>query len=823
MRIASHVCGILTLLLAAGTSLLTPTPVGAQGMASHYTQTELLAAPSATFREGLFGVANPAVPALTGTQFAFTWTTDGDDLGSLNDWAALGTLGGLGAGIVHSERGPLASTAYHVSLAGGSKAATFGVGYQGFSGDATALGRFNRLTFGSVVRPSRYLSLGLVGNVSVENDEREVVGEIGLRPLGTSRLTVFADAAWDEGQALVDVPWSVGATVEVAQGIDAVGRFFESEAATVGLRVELGRLGLDSQARVDPSGDYNGQIHRLRIGDAVPSALADAAQRGQKHVETRLGGPIRYRAPEFRFGDDTPRFYEVLRTLRQATESDRTRAVALNMSGLQITPEQAWEVREAMQQARAAGTQVVVFLDGGGMTTMHLASAADRIALDPRATLQLSGYAQSRTYLAGTLDKLGLGFQEWRFFEYKSAAEALSRTDLSAADSLQRQQYVNDQYRLTTEDLVEARPITADSLDRIIDERVILTASEARQAGLVDTLARWHEREGVLRTATGAETDALSPRHLNEIATATRRWGQPPTIAVVYGIGATELDSGIEARQLRETFRSLAEDDNVAAVVFRVDSPGGSGLASDQVAEALKTTAEEKPVIVSQGQVAASGGYWISAYADRILAGPNTVTGSIGVIGGWVYDEGFSDKTGLSSDAVTRGERADLFTGITLPLAGLTLPTRALTEEELQRVRDVFVQLYDDFVRVVAEGRDTTAAHVREIGEGRIYSGVDGREVGLVDEIGGLADAITTARNAAGLTGETVEVREVNPTTGIFNVEALVPGVVARLWNDSSEDPHSASDPAVRYLRTVLEHQPRPIALLPPGYYPRAN
>jgi protease-4 len=733
----------------------------AQEMASTYEQSRGLAAPAAVFREGLLGVANPAVPAMSGNQFVFTWTTEGDDLGSVGDWAALGSVGGLGTGVVRTERGPLTSTAYHVSLAGGSKSAAVGVGYQRFTGDATALGRFNRVTVGSVLRPSRYLSLGLVGNVSVENDEREVVGEIGVRPLGTSRLTVFADAAWGEGEALVDVPWSVGANVEVVSGVDLVGRYFESEAVTAGLRVELGRLGLDSQSRVAPNGDYDGQTHRLRIGEAVPSALADAAQRGQKHVETRLGGPIRYRAPELRFGDDTPRFYEVLRTLRQAGDNDRVGAVALNLSGLQIAPEPAWEIREAITRAQRQGTTVVVFLDGGSMTTMHLASAADRVVLDPRATLRLPGYALSRTYLAGTLDKLGLGFQEWRFFEYKSAAETLSRTEYSRADSLQRQQYVNDQYALTTGDLVADRPIARDSLDRVIDERLILTAAEAQQAGLVDTLARWHEREDLLRAATGTETDAVDLDHLNEIATATRRWGQPPQIAVVYGIGGTQLDTGIKARELRETFRSLAEEDDVAAVVFRVDSPGGSGLASDQVAEAMKTVAETKPVIVSQGQVAASGGYWISAHADSILAGPNTVTGSIGVIGGWVYDEGFGDKTGLSSDVVKRGARADLFTGITLPLAGVTLPTRRLTDAEMQRVRDVFLQLYDDFVQVVAEGRDTTETHVRDIGEGRIYSGRDGMDVGLVDEIGGLAEAITMAQDAAGLADATVEITEV--------------------------------------------------------------
>jgi protease-4 len=797
-------------------------PAQAQEMASYYETTDFLAAPAGVFREGLLGVSNPATPALTGNQFVFTWATDGTDAASVGDWAALGSVGGLGVGVVRRAQAGLATTGVNLSLAGGSKTAAVGIGYQRFGGDATALGRFNRLTAGTLLRPSRYLSLGLAGNVSVENDEREVVGEIGVRPLGTSRLTLFADAAWEEGQALVDVPWSVGANVEVARGVDLVGRLFSTDAATAGLRVELGRLGLDSQSRVNAAGDYSGQIHRVRLGAPAPSALADAVQRGGQHVETRLDGRVAYRGPEIAFGDETPRFYEVLRTLRQAEATGRVGAVALNLSGLQVAPEQAWEIREAIRAVQAQGTPVVVFLDGGGMTTMHLASAADRVVLDPRATLQLPGYALSRTYLKGTLDKLGIGFQEWRFFEYKSAAEVLSRTEFSEADSLQRQQYVNDQYALATEDIVDARPIEADTLDRIIDERVILTAEEAQHTGLVDTLARWHERQDLLRDAAGTETDALDPDRLNAIATATRRWGQPPQIAVVYGIGGTQLDRGIEARRLRETFRELAEDDDVAAIVFRVDSPGGSGLAADQVAEALKTAADTKPVIVSQGQVAASGGYWISAYADRILAGPNTVTGSIGVIGGWAYDAGFGEKTGLSSDAVKRGERADLFTGITLPLAGVTLPTRPLTDDELQRVRDVFLQLYDDFVQVVAEGRDTTAAHVREIGEGRIYSGRDGQRVGLVDEIGGLARAITVAQDAAGLAGEDVEITEVNPTTGLFDLPPFVPGALARLWADDAPEVAAplAQDDALQFLRTVLQHQPRPVALLPPGYYP---
>jgi protease-4 len=250
-------------------------------------------------------------------------------------------------------------------------------------------------------------------------------------------------------------------------------------------------------------------------------------------------------------------------------------------------------------------------------------------------------------------------------------------------------------------------------------------------------------------------------------------------------------------------------------------------VAAAQVGEAIKACAEKKPVIVSQGQLAASGGYWVSAHADRILAGPNTITGSIGVIGGWIYDDGFGDNTGLSSDVVQRGERADLFQGgLRLPLVGVSVPTRKLTDEELARVEDVIRQGYDEFVATVAEGRDTTEAHIRAVGEGRIYSGWDGKTVGLVDEIGGLPEAIERARAAAGLAPEEARVREVNPTVD-FTLRSLLPGPLAGLFNappsEANARPTIQTDPAMTYLRLMLEHQPGPLVLLPPSAYPHAD
>lgn len=798
----------------------------AQDMASYYETGDFLGAPPASFREGLLGYANPAVPALTNNHLVAAWSTDGRRALSLKDWAVFSSVGGLGAGVVRRRRGPLRVAGYHLSVSGGTGKGAFGIGYQGFSGDATILGRYNRLTFGTVSRPNPYLSVGLVGNVALETDDREVVGEIGVRPFGTSRLTLFADAAWPDGQALEDTPWSAGASVELIPGLDVRGRFFDSEAFTLGLRLELGRAGLDSQSRINPSGDYAGQVNRVRLGDSVPSIIADAARRGKEHVEVSLQGRIPYRESRFSsvFGRETPRFYEVLRTVRQAGESDRVTALAVNLSGIGVSPEQAWELRTAFERAQANGVEIVAFLESGEMTSYHLASAADVVALDPEGTLMLPGYAASRTFVKGTLDKLGLGVQEWRFFEYKSAFERYSRIDFSPADSLQRLAYVDDQYELATGDITRARSIGVAALDRAIDEKTVLTSQEAQRTGLVDTLARWHQRSDLLEEIVGRETSSVEIDDLNQVATATRAWDAPAKIALVYGLGPTQVGEGMSSRALSKRIRELGQDTDVAAVVFRVDSPGGSAVAAAQVGDAIKSVATEKPVIVSQGQVAGSGGYWVSTYADTIVAGPNTVTGSIGVIGGWIYDDGFSDQTGLTSDAVQRGERAELFQGIRLPLVGLSVPTRKLSDDEMARIENVIEQQYDRFVAAVAEGRDTTEMHVREIAEGRIYSGLDGKEVGLVDEIGGLPQALELARQATGLAPEETVVEEVNSISGTVSLSRFLPSPVAEilagLGAEMEGSEPGVDNPTATYLRMVLEHQPQPLVLLPPGYQP---
>jgi protease-4 len=228
--------------------------------------------------------------------------------------------------------------------------------------------------------------------------------------------------------------------------------------------------------------------------------------------------------------------------------------------------------------------------------------------------------------------------------------------------------------------------------------------------------------------------------------------------------------------------RAVRANPRVKAVVLRADSPGGDPLPSDLVARELRETSKIKPVIVSQGQVAGSGGYWISMYGDRILASPMTITGSIGVISGHLYDDGISRKLGIDYDHVQIGDHADVDAGPGLPGGILSIPHRPVTEEERARAESVIMGLYDDFVNAVADGRNMEPEAVERIAQGRIYTGIGGLRHGLVDEIGGLWDAIVLAKEAAGLSpGASISLLE-GPDLGALPEDLLRPsfGMLAR-------------------------------------------
>lgn len=795
---------ILLLLTSTQTNLF------GQAIPDYYSRTKFLVAPSSVYNHGLLGFSNPANPAfLKKPELHFNFTTDGSNVFSIKDWGVFTGTGGFGFSVQRQHVGDYGATDFKFSAATGTQAFAMGLAYGWSITNSHLANREKLFSLGSIFRPAPQLSLGITANLSVESSQRESVAEIGFRPFGRTDLTFFADAAIQNGIKISDAPWSVGGVLQPFSGIYFSGRYFESGAFTFGLSFDLSTGGQAAQIHFDKNSGHAFNSYSSKIGGTSKLNIFEKKWAAKKHYTTfSLKGRVAYLKYDY-LDAGIIKFSTILKNIKAAVDDPRIQTIALNLAGLRVNPENAWEIRDELRKARSAGKTVLIFIERTGMTGYHLASVADQIALDPQGAIDLKGYAMGNTYFRGTLDKLGLGFSEWRLFKYKSANEMFSRDSMSSANREQSQAFVDGLYETTRAEVCEGRDFPLQKFDRLIDEHSYFLADEALESGLVDTLLRWTDIDGFIKKTTGRKLKSLAPSLLNP-KNNTENWGTKPKIAVVYGLGVCAMDSGIKARWLERVFLALAKNTAVKAIVFRVDSPGGDGMASDVVAEAIIKCRKQKPVIISQGQMAASGGYWLSMYGDEILAAPSTLTGSIGVIYGWVYDKGFGKKFGMTSDVVKRGAHADLGAGIRIPFTGLKIPARNLTEDEQKKAEHIIQSHYDAFVRKVAKGRELPETRVREIAEGRIYTGTDALAIKLIDRIGGLSSAIELAQEMASLKDEpTLEIIEIPRKKGLFN-----------LRNQISPFGFSVNEQTdFELLKFMIEHNGTPAALTWPEFH----
>ncbi|MCH8125967.1 S49 family peptidase [candidate division KSB1 bacterium] len=796
-------------LILTATIFLNNNILAGQSLPGYYQRNSFLLTSPGSFGYGLLGFTNPANLAIIPRfESRFDWSTDGTNLSSFKDWGLFLAAKNIGFAAVKQEFGQQSITDFKVSIAEGNQRAAFGLSY-GWSNSSSSIRRDKLITTGWLFRPNKYLSMGFVGNFSLQSKDKEGIVDIGLRPFGSSFLTIFSDAALQKGQKIKDLKYSTGAALAISKGMFLVGRYFDNKSFSLGFSVNFGRAGMASQSRYDTNQNFNSNTYSIRSGGMLPSLFPILMDKNRKYMSFNMKGRIAYHKYQL-FDQNTLPLFSLLKDIEASKNDPRVNVIALSLSGMRILPEHAWEIREALKSAQKSDKRVIVFIDNAGMSSYHLASIADQVVMDPEGSLLLPGFSMSRTFLKGTLEKLGLAFDEWRFFEYKSAVEILSREQMSDADRRQRQDYIDDWYELVRSDVSRSRNISGGQFDTLVNEKVYLTADMAKEAGLVDRVGRWSELEELIEEMHGSKLGRLQRRDLFTNSLQTEQWGELPKIAIVYGLGECAMDSGIRARWLDKVFRRLAIHKDIKAVVFRVDSPGGDGMASDVVAEALREFSKSKPVIVSQGQVAGSGGYWISMYGDMILAAPNTVTGSIGVIGGWLYDAGFSKKIGMTADIVKRGEHADLWRGIDLPYFG-TVPVRNLDPEERKVMESIMKGLYQRFVTKVADGRGMSVDEVKKIAEGHFYSGLDGKEIGLVDEIGGLLAAIEIAKQKAGLTEEDeYEIVEIPKYKGLIDL-----GLPSLPYAIEAE-----MDPVITFIKLLNKHRGKPLVIMEPGSYP---
>lgn len=446
-------------------------------------------------------------------------------------------------------------------------------------------------------------------------------------------------------------------------------------------------------------------------------------------------------------------------TLAAAAKDSRIKGIflvgELTPSGLGSGFAALKEVRAALADFKSSGKPMVAYLEQATTREYYLASVADDLVLDPYGMILLPGLAAQPMFFAGAFEKFGIGVQVTRVGKYKSAVEPFTRSDLSPESREQYASLLGDVWRDLLADLAAGRNLTPEAIQTVVDAEGLIRPDRALAAGLVSRLAYRDEVIVELKAATGVTaaresfnqislSDYMSAQGLDGTARASGGSGVG-RIAVVYaegdivdGEGGPGQVGGVGfARELRR----LRQDEQIKAIVLRVNSPGGSASASEHIQRELRLAKEVKPVIISMGSYAASGGYWISAYGDRIFAEPTTITGSIGVFGvHFDIQELANERLGLSWDSVKTGRFADSF--------GVNRPK---TPEELAVVQGLVDWIYDEFLTKVAEGRKLERSVVEEIAQGRVWSGTEALRLGLVDEVGGLNDAIAHAAAAAGL------------------------------------------------------------------------
>lgn len=787
--------------------LLTAVAAFAQvGFPAYHSQNGFLLTSPCAMKYGLYGYDNPALLSyLHQPDILFTWS---DEVGKWNDfnrWGLFAAIPNLGIGLLNQKQGKYYITDYRISLAGGDKDKSVGISYGWSSGYKKYFNRTDVITLGTLFRPIKYFSVGMVGSIATQGEDKEGVVDIGVRPFGNELVTLFADYAIRNYQSLKNAPWSIGTAVEALPGIRITGRYFDTKAVTIGFLFSFGRFGLMTQSHYDKDRKYNYQTYGVRLGAYDRTLLGTKIIRQKKYVEFDLNGPIKYQ--RFKWFDKSNTLTNLLEQIKAAKDDPAVSGIAINTSGMSANREMLWEIREQLKEFKSVGKHVVMFVDRPNIDLYHFASVGDKIIADPTGQVILEGYIMGRTYLKGTLAKLGLGFDEWRFFKYKSAVESFSRDKMSEADREQRQKLVDDWYKLTKSDICESRNISSEKFDSYVNDVVFFLPQEALKEGLIDTIGRWETVKEIIKGLEGEEKCLASAGSLTKFQLPyDNYWGERPRIAIVYALGACAMDEGITARKLVKDVEAVANDIRVKAVVLRVDSPGGDGMASDYIAEALKKCKEKKPVIVSQGYVAASGGYWLSMYGDTIVAAPNTITGSIGVIGGWLYNKWLKDTLGMSTDHVKVGKHADLGFGFTFPFLGFSVPDRNLNEEERGKMETLIKIFYKEFVGKVASGRKTTTDKIELIAQGRVWSGYDGKENGLVDVLGGLQTAIQIAKNKAGICPKMdVEIVEY-PEKGLFDMSIFMP----KLLPISIED-----DPVLQHIKFRLKHNGEPMPIMP--------
>src|SRR5580765_625354 len=500
------------------------------------------------------------------------------------------------------------------------------------------------------------------------------------------------------------------------------------------------------------------------------------------------------------FGAPPQSLGSLMAQFRKAKVDKRITAVILDIDMSEAGWAKSEEIRGAIQDFRTSGKPVYAYMEMGLNKDYYIASACDKIYVPPPGELFTIGLAADVMFFRGSLDKLGVYPDMYQIGKYKSAGDTFTQKQMTDAHREYINSLLDDLYGRYLDAIAKARSKSVDDVKALIDNAPYSSA-QAKEIGLIDGAAYRDEVEKELKKRLGyKDSDELHIARSSEykdISQESLGLNKGEKIAIVYAAGditsgrSTYGSSGEEtigSDSLVKALNDARNDASIKAIVLRIDSPGGSGLASDIIWRAIETAKEKKPVVVSMGDVAASGGYYIACNANKIVAEPSTITGSIGVVGGKPVVKGFYDWIGVSNEYVMRGKNAGMFR-----------ETEKFNDAERAKFEEFLKNTYEDFITKVGKGRSKDKAYIDSIGQGRVWTGAQGKDKGLVDEYGGLDKAIEIAKQLANIPADKSIQRVILPQPPTF-LEQLM---------SASDDDDASADAKAKQEASLLNALPQ--------------
>ena len=611
----------------------------------------------------------------------------------------------------------------------------WGTGYSWVNSDDENYDKITSWSLGLMFR-RRYFSTGIVArDLNRPRFHGEKLGRtydfgLAIRP-STSRVTLSVDARKVEKVKGMDFNFAV--EVRPLRWIALRGSVNDDTSFDVRFAINFRQFGLGMYNRFDENQEYHRTVGYMSLSQALHTTRHI---RRNAFLDVQMG--------------------EIEKTLKVAKRDKEITGALIRIGGTRYGIGRLQEMRDAILDFKASGKKVVGYMTNCSTGNYLLASVCDRIVLHPSGEVRLIGLRSEISFYKGVLDNLGIRADLEHIGEYKSASDLFTRDEMSEAHRDVQNAILDDLYDQLTQAIADKRSWTQDDVKHLIDQGPF-TAKQALVHGIVDQLAYRDQLKSIAKDLIGKDCRLVKARQYLGIIEYEHDWEVPlPKIAIIEAEGMmmtgdsfTDPFTGTKtmgSTTITRAIRNVRKDSSVKAVVLRIDSGGGLVVAADTIWRELMRLKEVKPLVVSMGDVAGSGGYYIAAPADIIVAEPGTITGSIGVVAGKYSFKGLYDKIGLHKEVLKRGKHADFYSDY-----------GDYPAEEREIIQTQIREIYEDFIGKVAEGRGMTKEAVDEIGRGRIWTGKQAKEIGLVDELGGLSLALSIARKKAGLARRKVQ------------------------------------------------------------------